>query len=58
MAKTYNWRITFKKGITYLLFYGVPGLIATFLDIYPEYSALTVGTLLVMFFNWRKNREK
>ncbi len=53
----YDWKITIKKGVKYLLFYGVPGVIASFLQFYPEYSALTVGTLLTMSANWLKHKQ-
>lgn len=54
---TYNWKITLWKGIKYGCFYGIPFLVASFINLYPEYAAMTVGSLLTMGVNYMKHRN-
>jgi len=58
MAKIkYNWKITLWKGIKYLLFYGAPWAIFAWLDFYPQYASLSIGTILTWIANWLKHKK-
>lgn len=56
-GQTYSFWKTVKKGAKYLVFYGVPFAIASFIEFYPEASGLSVGTALTMASNWIKHHE-
>lgn len=54
----YDWKKTVSKSWKYLCFYGIPTVVAYFLNAYPEIAGLTVGTLLTAGANWLKHRNK
>ena len=54
----HDWKLTTKKGLKYLLFYGVPAVLLQWLQYHPEIGSLTLGTLLVMLANWLKHKDK
>ena len=45
-----------KKGLKYLLVFGLPFVIDQFVVSYPQVAQLSVGTLLVMGLNFLKVR--
>jgi hypothetical protein len=53
----YEWMKTIKKGVIQLLCFGVPLVITTYLQWYPEAATLTVGTILTMLINYLKNKK-
>ena len=58
MSNKFSVTKTFWKGATFLLTFGIPYCIATYLQFNPEISALTVGTIATMVINYLKNFSK
>lgn len=59
IVNNYDWKITLKKGLKYLAFYGLPALI-TYLINMPQMSSvmsLSVGSILVIIANWLKQHQ-
>jgi len=55
MNKNYDIMLTLKKGVKYLVLFGIPKIIDMFIMAYPEYAQLGLGAGLVMFANYMKH---
>ena len=58
MSSKYSLQTTIWKGIKYVLIFGVPYVIATWIELNPEISSLTVGFVLTAAINFIKNYHK
>lgn len=56
--KTYSFKKTLLKGGQYLLYYGVPYVVARYVLKDPELTSLISGTIVTMISNYLKNRPK
>ena len=50
----FSWKQNIGKGIKYLVIFVIPVLVDKFVVVYPEWSQLTIGALLVMLVNVAK----
>lgn len=51
---TYDWKVTLKKFVKYVVIFALPMLVDNLIVAYPEWAQLSVGGLLVAFVNWLK----
>lgn len=55
--KKYEWKITVKKAAKYLLMFGIPTVLERLVEMFPEYSGITVGAVIVAIANYMKNKD-
>ncbi|KKN09353.1 hypothetical protein LCGC14_1047430 [marine sediment metagenome] len=53
----YDVSKTIEKSWKYLLFFGIPTILAYFVNFYPSISGLTVGTIITALANWLKHKK-